>query len=398
MTSYYRQASSSLCTIHRSSGRPELEVSVEEIEYFRALRFSWTKIAELMGISRSTLYRRLQDEGIDRACTYSSISDSDLDRAVTSIKQSHPNDGERLMIGHLHRIGIIVQRWRVRASIHRVDPVSTALRRSRTIRRRVYSVEGPNSLWHIDGNHKLIKWRFVIHGGIDGYSRSIVFLHCSTNNLASTVLSSFHVAVSAYGVPDQIRSDLGGENVEVWRYMIEQKQSPSAVVVGSSTHNQRIERLWRDVTRCVSVLYGDLFRKMEEDNRLNSLNEVDLFCLHSVFLPRLNRDLEVFMECWNNHPLSTANNLTPNQLFIRGAIENDITPTAHASDNSSHNEIPSSHDAVDVPRTSFNPCHILLQELEEIDVMQDVDDFGYSVYLGVCNHVGQHLVHCNSCS
>ena len=24
---------------------------------------------------------------------------------------------------------------------------------------------GPNSLWHIDGNHKLIKWHLVIHGG-----------------------------------------------------------------------------------------------------------------------------------------------------------------------------------------------------------------------------------------
>ena len=27
----------------------------------------------------------------------------------------------------------------------------------------------PNSLWHIDGYHKLIRWRIVIHGVIDGY-------------------------------------------------------------------------------------------------------------------------------------------------------------------------------------------------------------------------------------
>ncbi len=46
-----------------------------------------------------------------------------------------------------------------------------------------------------------------------------------------------------YGLPDQVRSDLGGENTDVWLYMIEQKQSESAVLVGSSTHNQRIERL-----------------------------------------------------------------------------------------------------------------------------------------------------------
>ena len=36
---------------------------------------------------------------------------------MESIKQSHPNDGERLMIGHLHRLGITVQRSRLRASI-----------------------------------------------------------------------------------------------------------------------------------------------------------------------------------------------------------------------------------------------------------------------------------------
>ena len=29
-------------------GRPLLEVSIEEIEYFRAMRFSWTKIATYM--------------------------------------------------------------------------------------------------------------------------------------------------------------------------------------------------------------------------------------------------------------------------------------------------------------------------------------------------------------
>ena len=29
------------------------------------------------------------------------------------------------------------------------------------------------TIWHIDGNHKLIRWRFVVHRGIDGYSRMI---------------------------------------------------------------------------------------------------------------------------------------------------------------------------------------------------------------------------------
>ena len=95
--------------------------------------------------------------------------------------------------------------------------------------------------------------------------------------------------------------------------MLEWTNSDSAVVVGASTHNQRIERFWRDVHRCVSSVYGDLFRIMEDDEKLNCLNEVDLFCLHTVFLPRINDHLDSFVECWNNHALSTSNNLTLNQ-------------------------------------------------------------------------------------
>ena len=89
-----------------------------------------------------------------------------------------------------------------------MDPVNTVIRRSVTIRRRVYCVDGPNSLWYIDGHHKLIKWRFVADGGIDSFSRTIVYLHCSTNNFPSTVMASFADAVCKYGVPNQIRSDL----------------------------------------------------------------------------------------------------------------------------------------------------------------------------------------------
>ena len=65
-------------------------------------------------------------------------------------------------------------------------------------------------MWHIDGNHKLIKYRFVIHGAIDGYSRMIMYLSCCDNNRASTVLSCFSKAVQENGLPTHVRSDLGG--------------------------------------------------------------------------------------------------------------------------------------------------------------------------------------------
>ena len=382
----------------RLPGRPQIIVSIEDIEYLRGLHFRWTKIASILGISRSTLYRRLEEEGIELSDTYSQVSDNDLDHTIAGIKQSHPNDGERLITGHLYRLGIVLPRARIRASIHRVDPINTAIRRSITIRRRIYCVNGPNSLWHIDGHHKLIRWRFVTHGGIDGFSRTIVYLRCSTNNQAATVMASFADAVAKYGVPEQVRSDRGGENVAVWQYMLEQHHSESAVLVGSSTHNERIERLWRDVYRCVGVLFADLFREMEGEGNLSCLNEVDLFCLHSVFLPRVNSALNSFVESWNNHALSSERNLTPNQLFIEGAIRQNMTPTLPSPTPTTYGAVcPRFHELIPVPRSSFCPCDHLLHLIDRYDMLCTTIDFGYSLYRQVCQIVGDHISLCNDC-
>ena len=53
----------------------------------------------------------------------------------------------------------------------------------------------------------------VIHGGIDGYSRLLVFMKVSGNNRSDTVLRSFKRATSIYGTPSRIRCDYGGENI-----------------------------------------------------------------------------------------------------------------------------------------------------------------------------------------
>ena len=119
------------------------------------------------------------------------MTDDELDAKVKSIKQTHPQYGEVMIVGHLRQDGIRLARSRISASIHRVDPKGVAERRSKAVKRRVYQVGFPNDVWHIDGNHKLIRWRFVVHGGIDGYSCLITFLACHSNNCAKTMLTAF---------------------------------------------------------------------------------------------------------------------------------------------------------------------------------------------------------------
>lgn len=106
------------------------------------------------------------------------------------------------------------------------------------------------------------RWRIVIHGGIDGFSRMIVYLKASTNNHARTVYQLFHTAVQTYGLPSRVRSNKGGENVDVaWFMLSHPLRGPDrgSHIAGASVHNQRIERLWRDVfLGCTCVLLSIL--------------------------------------------------------------------------------------------------------------------------------------------
>ena len=104
---------------------------MEEVIHLRKLGFPWVKISEMLHISRSTLYRRL--EGTD-LIGFSEITDMELDSVISVYKATHPNDGEVMVIGHLRANEINLPRERIRKSIHRVDPLGVSERRLTTIR------------------------------------------------------------------------------------------------------------------------------------------------------------------------------------------------------------------------------------------------------------------------
>ena len=168
---------------------------------------------------------------------------------------------------------------------------------------------------HLDGNHKLIRWRFVVHGGIDGFSRTVVFLKVAPNNLSSTVLDLFQSATHVFHYPRRIRTDHGTENVAVAREMLH-RYGPSSnpVITGQSVHNQRIERLWRDVFTFVLTYYKNIFYYLESQQMLNPDDEVHVYALQYIYLPRINKALDHFVSQWNNHPLSSLENLEQNML------------------------------------------------------------------------------------
>ena len=112
-------------------------------------------------------------------------------------------------------MGFSVTRERVRQAVRESDPIQTALR------------------WR----DELVRRQCVL----DGFSRLVVYLKCSSNNRASTVYDLF-LCCGEIRSSSRIRCDQGKENIHVARLILwhrgEEKRS---VLVGSSVHNQRIE-------------------------------------------------------------------------------------------------------------------------------------------------------------
>ena len=314
----------STCANNGTPGRPKIAIQRDVLEELRGICFSWDKIAKILNVSRWTVLRRVNEYSLQDLQRFTDMSDEEIDSIVKDYIDRHgPTTGEPFMSGFFRSKGITIQRRRIRESLNRVDPKNTAARWGAVIKRRSYFVPWQNSLWYLDGHHSLIRWKFVIHGCIDGKSRKIMFLHCSSNNLAETVNTLFLNAIRDNGNfwPSRIRVDYGVENVLVCDEMVNYRGlNRNSFIAGPSTRNQRIERLWRDVFRCVAVTFYYTFYAMEQTGILDLDNELHLFVLHHIFLARINYSLSEFKALFNDHRLTTENNWTPNQIWYNGMI------------------------------------------------------------------------------
>jgi len=129
-------------------GRPTLVVPEEQLDGLRSLGFSWSGIARLgwyrSGVSKKSIRRRRDSYSMASSRElFPEISDDEVDNLVEQVLQKSQNSGEKMTMGWFRGRRIRVQRWRLRPSIMRVDPVGRELRQRPVTKRRVYSAPAP---------------------------------------------------------------------------------------------------------------------------------------------------------------------------------------------------------------------------------------------------------------
>ena len=111
------------------------------------------------------------------------------------------------------KCGVNVSRHDVSKSLLHVDPDGVKCRSHGTIVQRIYEMGGPLVVCHMDGNDKLKRFSFPLHGCIDGFSRKLLWLTTSTTTNDSLGIANHYLGSRLGMVPRLLRMDLGTGNV-----------------------------------------------------------------------------------------------------------------------------------------------------------------------------------------
>jgi hypothetical protein len=187
------------------------------------------------------------------------------------------------------------------------------------------------------------------------------------------VLRLFQEAAQKFGLPSRIRTDHGGENILIRDFMEEERgQGRGSCIQGRSVHNQRIERLWRDVWTGAVAPYHALLHSLEQEAVLQMDNPDHLWAVHFVFLPKVCRALQQFALQWNHHGLRTMLHMPPMQIFARDSLAQCNT-TLTAMEGLFRQPLPTYEISPAAP-LSRHPCPVSEEQLARLTVDPSLDD------------------------
>ena len=165
-------------TVHSGKqGWPPVNIKPEDLTLLASGRTTMKNIADLYQCGVRTIHRRMLEFGLSKpgppvyteqehgdgsvervysresCANLSQATDEELDTILISIYEQFPLFGKWMIDGYLMALGERVPRRRIEESYLRVIGPSNNQFGNHHIERRVYSVPGPNVLWHHDGQH-----------------------------------------------------------------------------------------------------------------------------------------------------------------------------------------------------------------------------------------------------
>ena len=256
-------------------------------------------------ISKSTLLRRLRAYGLSRR--HQQVTDAIHQQLRTRLEEiiNGPGScgGYRTVWHTLQIEGWEVPRNIVASLLKEMDPEGVEFRKARRLKRRQYNNPGPNYAWHIDGYDKVKPWGFDIHGGIDGFSRKLLWLKVgrsnkSPDNIAYMYLNSI---IEVGGCPVELVTDLGTENAIVAAIQSYFRDNPDAHRYVPSPRNQRIESWWSILSKTRTIWWRNFFSDLEFQGILDLSDELNKECLWYTFSGLIRKELDHLKEHWNTH-------------------------------------------------------------------------------------------------
>ena len=151
--------------------------------------------------------------------------------------------------------------------------------------------------FHIDGNDKLKRFGFIIHGCIDGFSRKLMWLVFSTSNNDPLVIANHFLFCikKPRRVPDVLRMDCGTENIYCENMQMFFTGLEESFIYAESTRNQRNESFWSRLKKYKLKWLIDFFKYMINANLHKLSSAIQREVLVFSFIPVIQAKLNEFM-------------------------------------------------------------------------------------------------------
>lgn len=145
-------------------GADKYAINKDYLEHLLTIGCAVKEIADrgLLGkkIHPNTIHNFIKKNGMKTIKQrFSQEPDNVIKEKIAELHERFPNSGIREIKAMLQNLEppLIIQRDKIAKLLPQVDPEGAARRWAQIIPRRVYSVPTPNSLWHLDTHHSLIR-------------------------------------------------------------------------------------------------------------------------------------------------------------------------------------------------------------------------------------------------